>query len=82
MEYNFLKAIEELIEKCKKSDSRVVLQKKDDKGNVVLWLEGGWVVPDSHIDCEVVKVCFCNNKTGEIMYSKYIDETMTKMDMN
>ena len=42
MEYDFIKAVEEVIENCKTFGSGRV-QRKDDKGNITLWLEAEWV---------------------------------------
>jgi len=76
MEYDFIKAIEEVIENCKVFGNGRV-QRKDDKGNITLWLETEWVEhPDGVHD--VVELYICYSDTGRIAYSRHIEETMTE----
>jgi len=80
MEYDFIKAIEEVIEDCCKTfgSGRVVrVQRKDKNGNITLWLEAEWVEhPNGTHD--VIELYICYNDTGNVVYSRYIEETMTK----
>lgn len=77
MEYDFLKAVEEVIEECKSLGTGKV-QRKDDCGNVTLWLEAKWVhLPDNKH--KIVELCICYSDTGRVAYSRYINETKTKI---
>lgn len=71
MNYDIVKAIEEVIEECK-AGGRGRLQRKDDRGNVTLWLEAEWV---EHWDGthDIIELYFCYNDTGNVAYSKYIE---------
>lgn len=78
MEYDFIKAVEEVIENCKTSGSGRV-QRKDDNGNITLWLEAEWVEhPDGKHD--VIELCICYSDTGRVAYSRYIEETKTEKE--
>ena len=78
MEYDFIKAIEEVIEKCKSFGSGRV-QRKDERGNVTLWLEAGWTEhPNGTHD--VIELDVCYSDTGRVAYSRYIEETMTERE--
>ncbi len=76
MSYDLVKAIEEVIENCKAYGSGR-LQRKDEYGNITLWLETEWVEhPDGVHD--VIELYICYSDTGKIAYSQYIKETMIK----
>lgn len=76
MEYDFIKAIEETVENCKVFGSSRV-QRKDENGNIILWLEAEWVRhPDDKHD--VIELYICYSDTGRVAYSRYIDETMVE----
>ena len=78
MEYDFIKAIEEVIEKCRVFGSGRV-QRKKENGEVTLWLEAEWVRhPDDKHD--VIELYICYSDTGRVSYSRYIEETMTEDD--
>lgn len=78
MEYDFIKAIEEVIENCRVFGSGRV-QRKDDNGNITLWLESEWVEhPDGKHD--VIELYICYSDTGRIAYGRYIEETMIERE--
>lgn len=73
MEYDFIKAVEEVIENCKMFGSGRV-QRKDDDENITLWLEAEWVEhPDGKHD--IIELYICYSDTERIAYSKHIEET-------
>lgn len=76
MEYDLTKAIDEVIQECL-TGGRGRLQRKDSKGNVTLWLEAEWVEhPNGTHD--IIELYFCCSDTGNVAYSKYIEETITE----
>ena len=78
MEYNFIKAIEEVIENCKVYGSGKV-QRKNKDGNITLWLEAEWVEHPNGTH-NVIELYICYSDTGNVAYSRYIEETMTEME--
>lgn len=75
MNYDMAKAIEEVIDNCREFGSSRV-QRKDDNGNIILWLEAEWVEHSDGIH-DVIEIYFYND-AGRIAYSGYIGETMIK----
>jgi hypothetical protein len=75
MKYDFVKAVGEVIEDCV-SGGRGILQRKDERGNITLWLEAEWVEYDKTHD--VVELFVCYSDTGRIAYSRIIEETMVE----
>ena len=74
MNYDMAKAIEEVIDNCREFGSSRV-QRKDDNGNIILWLEAEWVEHSDGIH-DVIELYICYSDTGNIAYSKCIEETM------
>lgn len=74
MEYDFIKAAQEVIEECK-VHGKGKIQREDAYGHIVLWLEAEWVTHWNGTH-EVIELLFCYSDTGRVAYSTYIMETM------
>ena len=74
MEYDFIKAVQEVIEECKINGNGKI-QRKDKDGKVIIWLEAEWVTHWNGTH-EVIELLVCYSDTGRIAYSTYIMETM------
>jgi hypothetical protein len=75
MNYDFTKAIEEVIENCKAFGS-ARLQRKNERGENTLWLEAEWVEYDDTHDAIELFICYVD--TGRTAYSRIIEETITE----
>jgi len=76
MEYDLTNAIKEVIEECKRH-GKGYIKRKDENGYVTLWLEAEWVNHWNGKD-KIIEIMFCYSDTGNVAYSRYIDETITK----
>lgn len=74
MNYDMAKAVKEVIENCRVFGSGRV-QRKDENGNIILWVEAEWVEHSDGIH-DVIELYICYSDTGKIAYSKCIEETM------
>lgn len=73
MNYEIVQAVQEAIDRCIEDDS-CVLTRKDNKGNITLWIEAFWSqVGDGRY--EVVRLDFLN-PVGKIEYQYDVMETV------
>lgn len=72
--YDMTNAIEEVIKMCLENGNGKV-QRKDERGDIILWLESEWIEYDDTHD--VIIVYFCYSDTGRIAYSNIVRETIT-----
>lgn len=76
MNYEFTKAVEEVISDCV-AFGRGKVQRVDSNGNVTLWLEAEWVEHPDGVN-DVVELYICYSDTGRVVYSTLIEETKTE----
>lgn len=76
MNYEFTKAVEEVINDCV-TFGKGRVQRVDGKGNITLWLEAEWVEHPDGVN-DVVELYVCYNDTGRVAYGTLIEETKTE----
>lgn len=71
--YDYVNAVEEVIDMCLK-EGRGTVKRVDSFGDVALWLEAEWVALNDS-PYEVIELMICYSDTGRAAYSRYIEET-------